>query len=109
MKLKALAILTVGMFAAATSFAGEGKACCAHGKVAGEKMNCSATFAKLDLTTDQKTQMEKLAADCEKGGCNEQTMAKMEQGARKVLNDQQFAQWKAACAGHSHGDKKTTS
>ncbi|MCA1660582.1 MAG: hypothetical protein LC642_08635 [Verrucomicrobiaceae bacterium] len=109
MNLKALAFLTVGLFALSQAFAGD-KACCPHGKTAGAKMNCSATFAKLDLTADQKAQMEKLAADCEKGGCNEQTMAKMEQGARKVLNNEQFAQWKAACdAGHHHGEKKTTS
>ena len=107
MKLTALAFLAVGMFAVSHAFAGE-KACCAHGGATQAKMNCSATFANLDLNADQKAQMEKLAADCEKGGCNEETMAKMEQSARKILNKEQFAQWKAACAGHHKSDKKQT-
>ncbi len=76
MKLTALAVLTVGMFAVSQGFAGE-KACCAHGGATQAKMNCSATFANLSLNADQQKQMEKLAADCEKGGCNEQTMAKL--------------------------------
>ncbi len=105
MNLKVLAFLTVGMFAVSQVFAGD-KACCAHGGAQQAKMNCSATFANLDLNADQKAQMEKLAADCEKGGCNEQTMAKMEQSARKILDKEQFAQWKAACASHQHSEKK---
>ncbi len=103
-----LAFLAVTMFAASSAFAGEGKACCAHGGMKQAKMNCSATFANLNLNAEQKAQMETLAAECEKGGCNEQTMVKMEQGARKVLNDEQFTQWKAACAGHHHSEKKTS-
>ena len=107
MNLKALAFLTVGMFVVSQAFAGD-KACCAHGGATQAKMNCSATFANLNLDGDQKAKMQKLAADCEKGGCNERTMAKMEQGARKVLNKEQFAQWKAACASH-HSSEKTQS
>ena len=105
MKLKALACLTVGVFTVSAALAGD-KACCAHGGATQAKMNCSATFANLNLNADQQARMEKLAADCEKGGCNEQTMAKMEQSARKILNKEQFAQWKAACAGHQHSEKK---
>jgi hypothetical protein len=98
MNLKALAILSVGMFALSSAFAGD-KACCAG--MAGNDMKgaCSATFANLNLSSEQKTKMEKLAAECDKGGCNSQTMAKMEKGARKVLNKEQFAAWKAACNG----------
>lgn len=98
MNLKALAILTLGLFACLSAFA-EDKACCAG--MAGNDMKgkCSTTFASLNLTADQKAKMEKLAAECDKGGCNEQTMAKMEKSARKVLNKEQFAQWKANCTG----------
>ncbi len=42
--------------------------------------------------------MEKLAAECDKGGCNKATMAKMEKGARGVLTEEQFTAWKAACS-----------
>src|SRR4051794_26844253 len=99
MKSRTLAVLTLGMFALTSAFA-EDKACCAG--MAGKDMKaaCNATFANLKLTTEQKTKMEKLAAECDKGGCNAQTMAKMEKGARKVLSKEQFAQWKATCAGH---------
>lgn len=107
MKLTALALLTLATFAASQALAGE-KACCAHGGATQAKMNCSATFANLELDAEQKAKMEKLAADCEKGGCNEQTMAKMEQSARKILNKEQFAQWKAACGSHQKSDKKQT-
>lgn len=67
---------------------------------------CSATFAKLDLTSQQRAEMEKLAVECEKGGCNKETMAKMEDRAKRVLSPKQFAAWKAACTGetaeHAH-------
>lgn len=99
MKSKALALIAAGIFAATSAFAGD-KACCANMAKNDMKGACSATFANLSLTSEQKSKMEKLAAECDKGGCNEQTMAKMEKGASKVLNKEQFAQWKAACSGH---------
>lgn len=68
--------------------------------VAEKKGACEATFAKLDLNAGQKAKMEKLAAEYDQGGCNKETMAKMEQGARKVLTKEQFAAWKAACGSH---------
>ena len=74
--------------------------------MAGKEMKgaCNATFANLSLTRAQKTKMEKLAADCEKGGCNEKSMARMEKSARTILNKEQFAAWKAACTG-KHSEK----
>jgi Spy/CpxP family protein refolding chaperone len=110
MNRKALALIASAMFAAAPLFAHDTAACCAG--MAGKDMKgaCNATFANLSLTPTQKSKMEKLAADCEKGGCNEKTMAKMEKGARTILNKEQFAAWKAACTGHSaHGSQKTQS
>lgn len=92
-----IGVIVIGMFAVWSAFA-EDHACCAG--MAGKEMKgaCSATFAKLDISPAQKVQMEKLAAECDKDGCNEQTMAKMEKGARKVLNKEQFAAWKSACS-----------
>jgi hypothetical protein len=97
------------MLAFSPAFAHDEAACCAG--MAGKEMKgaCSATFANLNLTAAQKSKMEKLAADCEKGGCNEQTMAQMEKSARKVLNKEQFTQWKAACSGHDQAGKKQSS
>ncbi len=96
MELKALALSGVGTFAVSSAFA-EDKACCAGTAASHMKSGCSATFANLNLTPAQQTKMEKLAAECDKGGCNERTMAKMEKGARGVLSHEQFVAWKAAC------------
>ncbi|MFN2507673.1 MAG: hypothetical protein ABR589_02760 [Chthoniobacterales bacterium] len=106
MKFKLLAFLAVGMLAGSSAFAGD-KACCAA--TAGNKSGhgCSATFARLDLTAEQKTKMETLAQECEKGGCNEATHTKMAKGAQKILNKDQFAAWEAACRGKT--DEKTRS
>ncbi len=95
--LKPLAVIAVGMLTVSSAFA-EDKACCAGMTGNTTKASCSASFANLDLTAAQKAQMEKLAAECDEGGCNKQTMAKMEKGARKVLNTEQFAAWKSACS-----------
>ncbi len=101
---KALAFIAAGFFAiASVAFAGD-KACCAKTASNDMKAGCSATFAKLDLTADQRAKMEKLAAECDKGGCKKETMAKMEKGAEGVLSPAQFAAWKQECAGKmAHG------
>lgn len=98
---KAFAFLAVSLFAVSAPAFAAGKACCA--KMAGNDMKgaCSATFANLELTPQQRAEMEKLAVECEKGGCNKETMAKMEDGAKRVLSPEQFAAWKAECAGNT--------
>ena len=102
---KALALTAAGIVVVSSAFAGD-KACCAKNASNDMKAACSATFAKLDLTADQRTKMEKLAAECNKGGCNTETMAKMEKGAKRVLSPAQFAAWQAECNGktaeHTH-------
>lgn len=99
MKRTALAFVATVLFNAASVFAHDNAACCAG--MAGKEMKsaCSSTFANLNLSAAQKTKMEKLAADCDKDGCNAQSMAKMETAARRVLNKEQFAAWKANCSG----------
>jgi Spy/CpxP family protein refolding chaperone len=96
------AISALGLFA--TSAFAHDKACCAGMAGNESKEACSATFANLDLTAAQKAKMEKLAARCEKGGCDEATMAQMEKGAKGVLTKEQFAAWKAACSS-KHSEK----
>jgi len=63
------------------------------------KAACATTFAKLDLTAEQKTKMETLAAECDKSGCSKESMAKMEKDAKGILSEEQFTAWKAACSG----------
>ena len=105
MKIKTLAVVVAAAFAAASVFAGE-KACCGQHATKEAKMDC-ANYANLNLSAEQKTKMDALAADCHKGGCNEATMAKMTKGAKKVLNKEQFATWKAGV--HSMTPEKTRS
>ncbi len=96
---KALAFIAAGFFAISSlAFAGD-KACCAKNASNEMKAGCAATFVKLDLTADQRTKVEKLAAECDKGGCNKETMTKMEKGAKGVLSPTQFAAWKKECDG----------
>ncbi len=99
-KIKALAWVMVAMLAASSAFAAE-KACCATTTASnhGGKDACAATFANLNLTAAQKSKMEKLAMECDKGGCNKNSMARMEKRAKGVLNKEQFAAWKSQCAG----------
>jgi hypothetical protein len=97
-KFNLLAFLAVAAFATSPLFAGD-KACCASHANHVSKEACVATFAKLDLTAEQKSKMEVLAEDCAKGGCNKESMAKMEKSAKKILNKEQFAAWKAECSG----------
>ena len=101
-----LAFLAAGIFAAASAFAGEGKACCAHGAT-NAKAGCAASFAKLDLTADQKSKMEKLAAGCDKAGCTKESMSKMEREAKGILSKEQFAAWQAECSGKKAEKKQT--
>ena len=99
-----LSITAAAAFTTASVFAGD-KACCAHAaKGSDMKAACAATFAKLDLNAEQKAKMETLAEDCVKGGCNKETMAKMEKGAKSILSKEQFATWKAECGG-KHSEK----
>ena len=98
MKTRFLLAITAAAFTAASAFAGD-KACCATATTASNKHDCEATFANLDLNAEQKAKMQKLAEECTKGGCNKDTMAKMEESAKSILSKEQLAAWKAACGG----------
>ncbi|CAN5301160.1 hypothetical protein BH20VER2_BH20VER2_12660 [soil metagenome] len=94
--LKALAVVAAGMFAAASLFAGDHACCPKGGEMKQAKSECGMSFAKLDLTQEQEEKMKTAAADCKKGGCNEESIAKMNQKAEQILNETQYASWKEA-------------
>jgi hypothetical protein len=100
--LAALPLVTVVAFAAAPLFAED--ACCAHGKTA-KKEFCS-DYAKLNLTTEQKTKLTALQDDCMKAGCTEESRAKFLKGAKKFLSKDQYAQLKAECGKMAHAETK---
>ena len=106
-KFKFLAVVAAAAFAASPLFAGDKAGCCAHnadGKMA--KEGCEMTFASLNLTAEQKTKMEKVAADCHKAGCTEDSMANMNKQAEQILSKEQYATWKETHKTHKASEKK---
>lgn len=94
--MKSVGLLAVALLAAGTVFAGE------HGECAKkvgnkDKASCDATFAKLDLTADQKTKLETARAECDKAGCTKASMTKFMQDAEGILSKDQYAKFKAEC------------
>ena len=69
--------------------------CC----VKNAKMDCSQTYAKLNLSADQKTKMDALVAKCNKdGGCTKESMEAFMKSAEGVLSKEQMATLKAECS-----------
>ena len=103
-KFKVLALIAAGAFAASSTFAGD-KGHCATTVGNEAKHACSMSFANLNLTAEQKPKMEKLAAECGKGGCTKESMTKMNNEAEEILTKEQFATWKASHDGEKKSEK----
>ena len=93
---KLIALVAAGAFAAGTMFAGEHGDCA---KKAGNegKMACTASLATLNLTADQKTNMETAMTEHHKAGCTEATEAKFMKDVESILTPEQYAKFKAEC------------
>ena len=101
---KLIALVTAGLFAAGTMFAGEHGNCTKQ--VGNEsKMACTVSLASLNLTPDQKTKMDAAMAEHQKAGCSEASEAKYMQDAKAVLTKEQYAKFKAEC---KKGEKEKT-
>ncbi len=101
---KLIALVTAGLFAAGTMFAGEHGNCTKQ--VGNEaKVACQVSLASLNLAPDQKTKMDAIMAEHEKAGCSEASEAKYMQEARGILTKEQFAKFKAQC---KKGEKDKT-
>ena len=102
---KLIALVTAGLFAAGTMFAGEHGNCTKQ--VGNEsKMACTVSLASLNLTPDQKTKMDAAMAEHQKAGCTEASETKYMQDAKAVLTKEQYAKFKAECKGK--GEKGNT-
>ena len=102
---KVIALITAGLFAAATMFAGEHGNCTKQ--VGNEtKMACEVSLASLSLTPDQKTKMDTAMEEHHKAGCSEASEAKYMQEAKAILTKEQFVKFKAECKGK--GEKGNT-
>lgn len=69
------------------------------------KKECSDSYAKLNLTPEQKTKLTSLQEQCKKGGCTEASRAKFIKGAEGILSAEQFAQLKTECDKATRAEK----
>jgi Spy/CpxP family protein refolding chaperone len=102
---KLIALITAGLFAAATMFAGEHGNCTKQ--VGNEKMACEVSLASLNLTADQKTKMQTAMEEHHKTGCNEASEAKYMQTAKSILTPEQYAKFEAQCKKSEKGKTQT--
>jgi hypothetical protein len=104
MKLKGLVFVAAAVFAATSAYAGDKGCCATHAK--NDKMECSQTYAKLNLSAEQKMKLEGLQAQCHKDGCTKESMDKFMKSAEGILSKEQFATLKAECAKMHDKDAK---
>jgi hypothetical protein len=87
--------MAAAAFAVTPAFAGDkdkDHACCASGV----KMD-SASFAKLNLSAEQKPKIDALVEKCNKAGCTKESMAAFMKSAETILSKEQMATFKAEC------------
>jgi len=97
--------MAAAAFAVTPAFAGDKEkdgGCCAKNA----KMDCTQTYAKLNLSADQKTKMDALVAKCNKNGCTKESMEAFMKSAEGVLSKEQMATLKTECS--KMQDKKDT-
>jgi hypothetical protein len=105
-KLTGLALMAAAMFAATSVYAGDkDKGCCTTQAKNNTKMDCSQTYAKLNLSAEQKVKMDAIATKCNKNGCTKESMAAFMKSAEGFLSKEQLATLKAECAKHDKGAK----
>ena len=105
MKLKGLSFVAVAVLAAASASAGDKGCCAAHAKNDG-KMCMSQTYAKLNLSSEQRVKLEALHAEYDKAGCTKESMDKFMKSAEGILSKEQFTALKAECAKMHDKDAK---
>ena len=94
-KLTGLALMAAVAFAVTPVFAGDkekGHACCAADG------SCAKSYAKLNLSAEQKTKMDAAVAKCKEAGCTKESKAEFMKTAESVLSKEQMAGFKAECA-----------
>ena len=101
---KLIAVVTAGLFAAGTMFAGEHGNCTKQ--VGNEaKMACTVALTSLNLTPEQKTKMDAALTEHQKAGCSDASEAKYIETAKGILTPEQYAKFKAEC---KKGEKEKT-
>ena len=80
------------------------KACCASHAKNDSKMCMSETYAKLNLSSEQRVKLDALHAEYDKAGCTKEGMDKFMSSAKGFLSKKQFATLKTECARMHHKD-----
>lgn len=98
-KITGLAVLAAAALAVTSAYAGDKKdgGCCATHAKNDAKMDCSQTYAKLNLSTEQKTKMDALVTKCNKDGCTKESMHAFLKSAEGIRSQEQLATLKAEC------------
>jgi hypothetical protein len=97
-KFTGLALMAAAAFAVAPAFAGDKDGCCGATHAKNAKMDCTQTYAKLNLSAEQKTKMDALVEKCNKDGCTKESMEAFMKSAEGVLSKEQLATLKAECS-----------
>src|SRR5205814_7325775 len=93
---KLIAVVTAGLFAAGTMFAGEHGNCTKQ--VGNEtKKACQVSVASLSPTPEQKTKMDAAMEEHHKAGCSEASEAKFMETAKGILTPEQSAKFETQC------------
>jgi hypothetical protein len=94
-----LALMAAVALTMTSAYAGDkekdGGCCATH---ANNKMDCSQTYAKLNLSAEQKTKMDAIVAKCNKDGCTKESMEAFMKSAEGILSKEQMATLKTECA-----------
>src|SRR4051812_19620348 len=97
-KFTPIALMAAAALAMTPALAGDKEkkdpSCCA---VKGE-MDCAATYAKLNLTADQKAKMDALVEKCKGAGCTQESSKAFMKSAGSILTKEQMANFKMECA-----------
>jgi hypothetical protein len=97
-KFTGLALMAAAALAVTSAYAGDkekdGGCCATH---ANNKMDCSQTYAKLNLSSEQKTKMDAIVTKCNKDGCTKESMDAFMKSAEGILSKEQLATLKAEC------------
>jgi hypothetical protein len=97
-KITGLAVLAAAALAVTSAYAGDkDKGCCTTQAKNDAKMDCSQTYAKLNLSAEQKTRMDAITAKCNKDGCTKESMEAFLKSANGILNKEQMATLKTEC------------
>src|SRR6266404_824287 len=95
-----LALMAAAALAVTSAYAGDKEkdgGCCAT-QANNAKMDCSQTYAKLNLSAEQKTKMDTIVAKCNKGGCTKESMEAFMKSAEGILSKEQMATLKTECS-----------